>query len=223
MNEITGQNLANSSNKHKRSKTDLYSTPKDVTLALLKFLKLKRGSRIWECACGEGMMADVLKVYSNYTVLATDLHDYGYGISGIDFTVHPTVFGEWIITNPPFSFSAEFIDRGIWWLEEIDGFAFLLKSQYWHAASRLPLFKKRPPAYVLPLTWRPDFAFGERGGAPTMECLWTVWKRYSTITEYTLLERPESCLFCNGSGLAPDECKNSDLERCPDCLGIGYI
>jgi hypothetical protein len=50
----------------------------------------------------------------------------------------------------------------------------LLKSQYWHAAKRHQLFNTHTPAYILPLTWRPDFMFGERGGAPTMDVLWTV-------------------------------------------------
>ena len=28
----------------------------------------------------------------------------------------------------------------------------------------------------VPLSWRPDFLFGSKSGAPTMEVLWTVWK-----------------------------------------------
>lgn len=44
-------------------------------------------------------------------------------------------------------------------------------------------------AYVLPLTWRPDFMGGERGGTPTMEVHWTVWRRGQTDTKYRLLGR----------------------------------
>ena len=35
--------------------------------------------------------------------------------------------------------------------------ALLLKSQYWHSQKRVALFEKYPPAYVMALTWRPDF------------------------------------------------------------------
>jgi hypothetical protein len=51
------------------------------------------------------------------------------------------------------------------------------------------LFKEFPPAYVLPLTWRPDFMGGERGGAPTMEVHWTVWIAGDTDTKYRILGR----------------------------------
>ena len=39
---------------------------------------------------------------------------------------------------------------------------------------RIDLFNSNPPAFVLPLSWRPDFG---GGGAPTMDVLWTVWKQ----------------------------------------------
>jgi len=192
---LTGTNLTNSSRKHKRSAVDLYSTPPDVTKALISFLDLPSCAKVWECACGEGMMARTISSYG-YTVFSTDLHDHGYGVGETDFLIQDQSYGcEWIVTNPPFSLSMQFIEKALWMMEfrDIDGFAFLLKSQYWHAKKRLSLFYQRPPAYVLPLTWRPDFMFGERGGAPTMDVLWTVWMRCNrhAITEYKPLGRPE--------------------------------
>jgi len=191
MTGLTGMNLTNSSVKHTRSKTDFYQTPPDATQALVDFLALEKDTRIWECACGEGLMADALK-QNGYTVFATDLHDYGYGIAGSDFLqARQAYFCTWIITNPPFSKSYKFIEKALLFLEgEIDGFAFLLKSQYWHAKSRYDLFMRHPPAYVLPLTWRPDFEFGRRGGAPTMEIQWCVWNRCGGATQYVPLRRP---------------------------------
>lgn len=42
-----------------------------------------------------------------------------------------------------------------------------------------------------PLTWRPDFHFGAKGGSPTMECAWTVWDRVpSNVTQYVPLLKP---------------------------------
>jgi hypothetical protein len=66
----------------------------------------------------------------------------------------------------------------------------VLKSQYWHAKKRSELFIKNPPAFVLALNWRPDFLDGERGGASTMEVLWTVWLKGQTDTRYRILPRP---------------------------------
>ena len=69
-------------------------------------------------------------------------------------------------------------------------FAMLLKSQYWHAAKRVALFSDIRPAYVLPLTWRPDFLLEARGGSPLMEVHWCVWMQGSSKTEYIPLIKP---------------------------------
>lgn len=39
---------------------------------------------IWECACGQGDMAEVFKEYG-HDVIATDLINRGYGQYNIDF------------------------------------------------------------------------------------------------------------------------------------------
>jgi hypothetical protein len=176
-------NLANGSTENKRRELDYYPTPPDVTHALMQFLKLDPGT-IWEPACGNGAMAKVLAEYGHH-VLATDIRETGYGQGGIDFLA-TTLECEAIITNPPFALSEAFIRHS---LSQAETVAMVLKSQYWHAAKRKTLFKEYPPAYVLPLTWRPDFMSGERGGAPTMEVHWTVWRRGQTDTRYRLLER----------------------------------
>lgn len=91
-----------------------------------------------------------------------------------------------IITNPPFSAAEGFIRRS---LENGLPFALLLKSQYWHAASRRALFYQSPPSLVLPITWRPDFT-GQ--GASLMDVAWSVWltPNMKSRTEYIPLERP---------------------------------
>lgn len=174
-----------------RNRTDYYRTPPDVTFALLNFLEdqghLDTESTIWEPACGTGEMAESMKE-RGYSVFSTDLYPSGYGNPiAVDFLSSAPVELDWIITNPPFSMAEKFIRHAL----ELDRpFAFLLKSQFWHARKRLDLFEKHPPAYVLPLTWRPDFLWGAKSGSPTMECLWTVWLSQDCITEYHPLRRP---------------------------------
>lgn len=172
-----------------RKPADFYPTPPDVTVALLDFLALPPGQSIWEPACGDGAMAKVLG--ERHKVLATDLReDSGYGAGGMDFLAADISESahDWIITNPPFKLAADFIEKS---LKVTGNVAMLLKSQYWHAKSRIALFEKHPPAYVLPLTWRPSFLEKERGNSPLMDVIWVVWSQgYSGPTKYAPLRRP---------------------------------
>lgn len=186
--------LANASAEDRRE-SDFYPTPPEVTHALCDWLEFGIGtSRVaWEPACGDGAMAEVLKA-RGWSVAASDIRETGYGIGMRNFLEvppNPTDFmGCWIVTNPPFNQAEEFIRHALKFTPNV---AMLLKSQFWHAASRAKLFGEHPPAAVLPLTWRPDFLNGEKGGAPTMECLWTVWRdqmHRTKPTQYQPLMRP---------------------------------
>jgi hypothetical protein len=184
---MKGNILANSSKTAKRRELDFYPTPPDVTVALMDFLALDRDTSIWEPACGDGAMAEVLKRYVP-DVHATELReDGGYGVGGVDFlqTINPV---DAIITNPPFNASEQFILHSLGQAKIV---AMLLKSQYWHAKKRTELFEQSRPSFILPLNWRPDFTGGERGGAPTMEVAWTVWIQGQTDTRYQILRRPK--------------------------------
>lgn len=182
---MQGEILANKSAKD-RSKTDFYPTPPNVTKALINFLKIPKGETVWECACGEGHMSKAI-LDMGYNVISTELNETGYGENGVDFLNCEPRECSWIITNPPFKNSVQFIDRCI---ELNKPFALLLKSQYWHAKNKTEIFKKHKPKYILPLNWRPDFLFGQKGGSPTMECQWVVWdSEPSSVTQYTILER----------------------------------
>lgn len=168
-----------------RNGTDFYPTPAPVTHALLDWLKLPTDKIIWECASGENHMAQVM-TDRGYHVECSDLHK-----TGVDFTKAGLLAVDWIITNPPFKVSEEFI-RHAYELQPA-GFAFLLKSQYWHSKKRNALFNQIRPYAVLPLSWRPDFLFGSKAGAPTMDVLWTIWKAPYDQTEtlYQPLLKPQ--------------------------------
>jgi hypothetical protein len=152
-------------------------------------------STIWEPASGDGSMSEVIEKYG-HRVISTDIRSEGvYGQPGQDFFKirYPEV--DAIITNPPFNLAEQFIRKAT---SEAKTVAMLLKSQYWHAACRISLFKDIRPAYILALTWRPDFLFKERKngkkGSPTMEVLWVVWQKQAgggqaAHTLYELLSR----------------------------------
>jgi len=175
--------LTGGGRKEDRRELDFYPTPPDVTIVLMDFLKLKP-CKIWECASGNGAMADVMKSYG-HNVIETDLS------TGTDYLTAKEDCNV-IITNPPFNLSAEFIEKA---LGEADIVAMVLKSQYWHAKKRANLFFRNPPSYILPLTWRPDFLYQERvkggkTGSPTLEIIWTVWIKGNVDCKYIPLLKP---------------------------------
>ncbi len=65
---------------------DFYITPPEATRALLAVENF--GPRIWEPACGDGAMSEVL-IAAGYDVVSSDLGDYGYGDPGVDFLTAP--------------------------------------------------------------------------------------------------------------------------------------
>ena len=188
----TDLQLTGGEGKDDRRKLDFYPTPPEATKALCDFLQkenlLRKGSFVWECASGEGIMSQVLES-EGYTVYSSDIQ------SGTDFLQSiPSEDVDAIITNPPFMIADEFIKKAV---SEYGVVAFLLKSQYWHSKKRLELFEKHQPAYILPLTWRPDFRFDiheKEGvkGSPTMDVCWNVWLRGNISgTHYLPLQKPK--------------------------------
>lgn len=186
--DLIGSRIAGGNTAYKRSNADFYPTPSDVTFALLDFLRLSTETTIiWEPACGENHMVNQIKKMG-YDVFGTDIK------TGTDFLTYvPMKRFTWIITNPPFSLSEQFIRR-CGKLKK--PFALLLKSQYWHAKRRVQLFREYTPSWILPLTWRPDFCFGERGsGSPLMDVMWCVWDpRALDGPTYIPLERPDKLM-----------------------------
>lgn len=165
-----------------RNKNDFYPTPPECTIALIDFLEerflLRKSDTIWEPACGSNAMVNVMQ-QKGYSVIGTDI------IHGQDYlTVEQQEKYDWIITNPPFCLAQEFITKSA---ERKKPFALLLKSQYWHSAKRRKIFSECQPAFVLPLTWRPDF-MGK--GASMLDMIWCVWLGNSHVTYYLPLQKP---------------------------------
>lgn len=101
-----------------REAADYYTTDQTAVEQFVKHIEMLRGhisnSIIWEPACGCGNISEVLKK-NRYRVISSDLHDRGYGSSGVDFLKTDTSFSvpyctiNTIITNPPYSLANEFI------------------------------------------------------------------------------------------------------------------
>lgn len=169
---VGGNRTSDISPEHKAA--EFHPTPGGAGEALLAHYRAKGRPLVkaWECACGAGHLTKVLKA-GGAAVLSTDLFDRGYGTSGQDFlkiAQMPAADCD-VITNPPFSLAEEFIRHSVLDLKAPRTFL-LLKSTYFHAAKRLPLWNECRPSWNLPLTFRLDFT---GGGSPTMELSWFVW------------------------------------------------
>lgn len=68
--------------------------------------------KVWECAAGGGHLAKRL-IELGHEVIATDIADRGYGISGIDFLMSQPIDCDCVLTNPPFKYSTEFIEHAL--------------------------------------------------------------------------------------------------------------
>ena len=82
-----------------RSSFEFYATPPEATRALLSVEKFT--GDIWEPACGNGAISEVLKA-SGHIVRSTDLILRGYEDERLDFLKTTTPLGRNIITNPPY-------------------------------------------------------------------------------------------------------------------------
>lgn len=160
--------------KHDREQHDFYATdPKAIDL-LLPYEKLS--PCIWECACGMGHLSKRLKLYG-YNVYSTDLINRNYGISGIDFLQCTEKFNGTILTNPPFKYAEQFINKGLELAK--DKVIMLLRIQFLEGINRYKtLFTKTPPARIYVFSSRLGcWLNGVKGSHSTsaIAYAWFVW------------------------------------------------
>ena len=122
-----------------RPNDDFYPTPPEATKALLDIWKFK--NNIWECACGDGAMSNVLNDYG-YNVISTDKYNHGYGTPGIDFLTVTNRYADTIITNPPFKRAEEFIYHA--YEIGINNMALFLKLSFLEGQKRKKMFERLP-------------------------------------------------------------------------------
>lgn len=157
-----------------RKEYDAYYTPEWVTKALLDSGYPFRGP-VWEPACGNGQVASVLK--DKFPVVATDvLGDLDF--RACDFAprgVHS------IITNPPYTNSADFIHHAIELMSPVRGqVAMLLRTDYDHAACRTYLFRDCPAfarklVLMKRIVWFVDETTGKPKASPSYNHAWYIW------------------------------------------------
>ena len=153
---------------------DYFPTPRWATHALIGNETFD--GDIWECACGDGAMAEVLATTGN-KVVATDLHPRGHGESGRDFLAASCRVPN-IVTNPPYNCAEAFVAQGLRLAE--NKLALLLRLAFLEGANRAStIFAKTPPTRVWVFSERITFYMrgAARAGSGTTAYAWFVWDK----------------------------------------------
>ena len=121
---------------------DYYATEPKATELLLENEQFSPD--VWECACGEGHISEVLKAHG-YSVRSSDLIGRGYeGAEVLDF--FKTTYNDAdIITNPPYKYAKEFIEHALDISPDGTKVAMFLKLTFLEGQGRRELFKNSPP------------------------------------------------------------------------------
>ncbi len=165
---------------------DFFPTPRWATYALIDNEKFE--GDIWEPACGDGAMSEVLEETGN-SVYSSDLYDRNYGEIGYDFLKTEKQSLN-IITNPPYNSAEGFVQAGL--KKSSHKFALLLRLAFLEGVNRnRTLFSNTPPSRVWVFSERITFypAGAKQKGSGTTAYAWFVWdKEASSKTEIKWFE-----------------------------------
>lgn len=138
---------------------------------------------IWEPAVGEGHIADVLKRHG-HIVITSDIVNRGYGgTCRIDFLTFDeeicTNFD--IITNPPYKYAKEFVEKAIEVIPNGCKIAMLLKLTFLESKKRRELFEQHPPKAIYVSSSRLSCAkngdFEQYKNGTAIAYAWFIWEK----------------------------------------------
>ncbi len=161
-----------------RQEHDYYATEPKAAELLLEVEGFS--NNIWECACGEGHLSEVL-VNRGYHVRSTDLIDRGYGEGSVDFLKQTEAYNGDIITNPPYKYATEFVYKALELIPAGRKVAMFLKLQFLEGKKRKKLFQEHPPKVIyvsssrLQCAKNGEFERMKAGGGSAVAYAWFVW------------------------------------------------
>ena len=164
---------------HERQVDDYYATDPIAVEILLKNETFKH--EVWECACGEGHIAKVLEQHG-YDVSATDLIYRGYGEKeSYDFLkCDETNIDEDIITNPPYKYAKEFVEKAMDVVAPGRKVAMFLKLTFLEGKERKKMFQKYPPKVIYVFSGRVKCAMNgnfNTSGSSAVCYAWFIWEK----------------------------------------------
>lgn len=175
-----GLNADHSAFSEQREADDFYATHPD---ALRLFPLRQELSNVWECAVGQGHLAQVLANDGSLGRIS-DIIDRGCRVGGlhtelVDFLDFNGTWDGDILTNPPFKHANKFVTKALDILAPGRKLCLFLPIRYLEGKTRRKVFDSHPPAYVYVSSGRlrctnlkedPDFT-----KASAVAYAWFVW------------------------------------------------
>ena len=167
---------ASSHSKHDREKNDYYATDPKTIDDLFKVELFNHF--IWEPSCGEGHLSKRMTELGK-SVYSTDLIDRGFGNEFGDFLDWKNTLSTGdIITNPPYKYAQEFLEKAM----ELTGnkVAMFLKLTFLEGQKRKKMFAKYPPKVVYVFSQRRKCAMNgdfKNTGSSASAYAWFVWHK----------------------------------------------
>jgi hypothetical protein len=173
-----------------REINDFYATPDIAVEPLIEYLKINYpkifDDIIWEPACGKGHISEAL-INAGFNVISSDLIDRGYSSSlcgeKFNFLSEKNDYTDaHIITNPPYKYAQEFVEKSIEILQKGKLCCMLMKLTFLEGNKRYEMFQKYPPKHLLVFSNRINCALGgdfettpKHGGAVAYG--WYIWEK----------------------------------------------
>ncbi len=128
-----------------RQAEDFYATD---PIAMVKLLEIEKfNQNIWECASGENHLVAPL-VEAGYSVRSSDLIKRTDTTEQLDFLQCNDSWDGDIVTNPPYKYAQQFVEKGMDVISDGNRIALFLKLQFLEGKKRRELFNKYPPKVV---------------------------------------------------------------------------
>ncbi len=124
---------------------DYYATEPKATEWLLRLEQFK--GPILEPACGEGHIAQVL-IGGGYSVTSRDIVDRGFGEVADFLAIDNLQWNGDIVTNPPYSYAQQFVEKALQIIPEGYKVAMFLKLTFLEGKARKHFFLSQPPCRV---------------------------------------------------------------------------
>jgi hypothetical protein len=163
-----------------RESNDFYATDPEAAELLLQIENFE--GDIWECAAGENHLADVFRQHG-YEVRTSDLIARTEDVEVLDFLSCNKPWHGNIITNPPYKFAQEFVEKSMELMQDGKKLAMFLKLTFLEGKRRREMFDRFPPKKVWVSSSRitcaknADFDSMKALGGSAAAYAWFVWEK----------------------------------------------
>jgi len=133
--------------------------------------------------CGDGRMAEAARA-AGYEIIGSDLYNWGYGDTGLDFLKDPYLYldevqGGTVFMNPPFSLACDFVDRA----RHLGARKIICfqRTVWRESEARREWWMKNPPVRIYQcgqraVCWYGTIPVAERKGSAHQPHSWFVWE-----------------------------------------------